>query len=287
MKYISIILLIFLYSCHNSQKISRSVFKKVLNDSSARIHSLSEPADKEKAYFITPSGKKVLLVKYTPENPVSISPEQLPPPPPDDSGVPQGIAPPPPEITVAGVNDPFKGKIRVAPKTTFSTKRAEKFRTIKELYNELPSKETMNNLAIGRREERVPEEDRNIIIEKAYLYTITLEDDNDLHLLIGNTPVYEKDVTRVFNAEIAAIPPDGTTEEKEMIREVRRIVIGEMVDIPLCGRNNYLQAYRRITIKGSLFFDSHHAKKPAKCREVEGESAWEIHPVKSIRFFDE
>ena len=83
----------------------------------------------------------------------------------------------------------------------------------------------MNNLAIGRREERVPEEDRNIIIEKAYLYTITLEDDNDLHLLIGNTPVYDKDVTRVFNAEIAAIPPDGTTEEKEMIREVRRIVI--------------------------------------------------------------
>lgn len=110
--------------------------------------------------------------------------------------------------------------------------------------------------------------------------------DNDLHLLIGNTPVYQEGTTRVFNAEISGIPPNGTAEQKQHMEELRAKAIAEMSDIPLCGRSGYLQSHRRIKIKGSLFFDSHHASKPARCREVEGESAWEIHPVYDIEFDD-
>lgn len=287
MKYLRLLLIFLLAACHSERRIARPAAKKILDDSTARVSSLSEPAVKERAYYITPAGKKVLLVKIKAED----NPPAPPPPPPpapmravEDAPMVMAAAAP---AGGAGANDPFTGRIRVTPKTTFSTKRAEKFRTIPALFRKLPSAETMKNLGIGRSEERVEQENRNVIIEKAYLYTITVEDDNDLHLLIGNTPVYDSAKSRVFNAEISGVPPDGTAAEKEFMRELRRKALGAMGDIPLCGRNDYLQAHRRISIRGSLFFDSHHASKPARCREVEGESAWEIHPVKDISFHDD
>lgn len=285
MKY-SIIILLFCTACHSARRVNNATTETVFNDSAARVYSLEENSNKELSYFITADGKKVLLKKYT-------GPQDIPPPPAppirredsirmDAPVMPMAAAAP--RAFAADDNDPFTGSVRSIPKTTYSTKKYEKFRTIPALFRKLPSSENMKALGIGRRNERVPEEDRNVRIEKAYLYTVTVEADNDLHLLIGNTPVYIPGETRVFNAEISGIPPDGTAEEKEQMRRLRAKAIAAMLDIPLCGRNNYLQVNRRISIRGSLFFDSHHASKPARCREVEGESAWEIHPVKDIVF---
>ncbi|MBX9782112.1 MAG: hypothetical protein K2X48_02355 [Chitinophagaceae bacterium] len=113
-------------------------------------------------------------------------------------------------------------------------------------------------------------------------YTITIEGDNDFHLLIGNTPVYEAGVTRVFNAEIPGVPPNGTTAEKNKIKQLRAKLLQQFGGIPVCGRNGYLQEHTKIRISGSLFYDTQHKSNPAKCRDVEGESAWEIHPVLDI-----
>lgn len=288
MKYSIVILLLYCTACSSERRISKPATQTVFNDSSARVYSLKEKSDKELSYFITADGKKVLLKKYTGPQ------EILPPPPPpvrindsvrmDATSMPMAAAAP--RSFAADDNDPFTGSVRAIPKTTYSDKKYEKFKTIPALFRKLPSPETMIALRIGRSNERVPEEDRNVRIEKAYLYTVTVEADNDLHLLIGNTPVYKPGKTRVFNAEISGVPPNGTAEEKEQMRRLRAKAIEAMLEIPLCGRNNYLQVNRRISIRGSLFFDSHHATKPARCREVEGESAWEIHPVRDIVFDD-
>ena len=266
MKWLLVLLIPAISACSSGKRISSAERNKVFNDSSARIHSLDERSDREWVYYVNASGQKVLLKK-------------------DPTGLTRRVS----EDSLAKKvhpDDPFEGSIRLTPKTTYSTKTYKKYRTIPALYRKLESNEFMKGLGIGHSEERVEQEDKNITIQKAYLYTITLEDDNDLHLLIGNTPVYEEGTTRVFNAEISGIPADGTATVRNRMIALREKAIAAMNDVPLCGRSGYLQANRRISIRGSLFYDSHHASKPAKCREVEGESAWEIHPVYDIVFED-
>ena len=283
MKGIYFLLLIFFTACNSSRRISNRITAKVLSDSTARVSSVAASGEKELVYYIAPTGKKILLKKYpVPVESTELVRRRVM----EDSvvGVSERRRTTSSMAGSVGANDLFKGSIRVVPKTTYASKKNEKFRTIAALYRKLQSNDFMKNLGIGNKEERVEEEDRNIIIAKAFLYTITVEDDNDIHLLIGNTPVYTDGVTRVFNAEISGVPRDGTEAEKEKMKQLRAKAIEAIGDIPLCGRSGYLQTNRRITIRGSLFFDSHHATKPAKCREVEGESAWEIHPVKDISF---
>ncbi|MEQ1675952.1 MAG: hypothetical protein ABL876_04605 [Chitinophagaceae bacterium] len=281
MKYILPLLVLVLMSCNNSRRMSRNLTEKVFSDSSARVYSLDQPTTREYVYYITPDGEKVLLKKI---NGSTDPPRRLLRRVNRDT-VNIDAPPTPLEIRVDAAA-PFTGSIRATPKTTYSNKPVEKFRTIPALYRKLKSNEFMKDLGIGRSEVRNPLEDRNIRIEKAYLYTITVEDDNDLHLLIGNTPSYQEGVTRVFNAEISGVPRTGSQEVKDHILELRRRALRAMGNIPVCGRNGFLQSNKRITISGSLFFDSHHASKPARCREVEGESAWEIHPVRTIEFDD-
>jgi hypothetical protein len=283
MKYFIIFLLYTFASCSSERRINKATARNVFEDSTARISLLDDTPDRELAFFETPDGKKILLKKYNgpQENPG----RDLQPVREDTIRIMETVE----LMSVAsslnaGAGDLFTGSVRAFPKTNYSSKKYEKFKTIPALFRKLPSPQTMKDLGIGHKNERVTEEDRNVRIEKAYLYTITVEPDKDLHLLIGNTPVYKAGVTRVFNAEISGVPPDGTTEEKNQMKNLRAKAIAAMGDIPLCGRTGFLQAHRRISIRGSLFFDSHHASKPAKCREVEGESAWEIHPVKDIIF---
>ncbi len=277
MKYLYVLLLLAFTACNSGRRISNGTARKIFNDSTARVMSLEEPTNRELVYYITPAGKKILLKRISgqaelaPASHPAILRDTV-----EESG--------PVRDSRVGANDPFTGSVRKTPKTTYSDKAYKSYRTIPALFRKLESNDFMRGLAIGHKDERVEQEDRNVIIEKAYLYTITVEGDNDLHLLIGNTPVYKKGVTRVFNAEISGVPRDGTAEEKKHFKELREKMIREMSDIPLCGRNEYLQSHRRISIRGSLFFDSHHATKPARCQEVEGESAWEIHPVWDISF---
>lgn len=264
-----------LSACSGNRRISKAQAKKVLNDSTARIYSMNQISDRELTYYVTPDGKKILLRKVkgfnTRETVIM-----------EDTVITESLMTDPEPGSVARKakpNDPFIGSVRITPKTNYSTKKNESFATIKALYRKLKSKEEMDDLHIGHSDERDAMEDRNIVIKKAYLYTITIEKDNDLHLLLGNTPSYIQGTTRVFNAEISAIPPDGTTEIKNHMIDLRKKAIGLLGAIPQCGKVGYLQSNHRFSIRGSLFYDTHHTGSPAKCREVEGESAWEIHPV--------
>jgi len=267
-------------SCSGPGKLSKEIATKTNNDSTAVIYSLAEPSQKKYVVYVTPGGKKILLKREgsqldepisTASDSVRLGEEVL------VSHVAGTVG------NSGGVDDPFTGSVRPTVKTSYSTKSFETFATIPALYRSLKSKESMNNLAIGHSDVRVTPENRNVKIKTAYLYTITIEKDNDFHLLIGNTPVYDPSTTRVFNAEIPGVPRNGSEETKQHVRELRRKVLRIFSAIPLCGKKGYLQEYTKISISGSLFYDSHHKSTPAKCREVEGESAWEIHPVWDIK----
>ena len=260
-------------SCSNNRKITRIINEKTNHDTTARVYSLLQSTDKPFAYYVTPGGEKILLQKIQPEEPERII----------GDSVAVAVTTAAAGVGGAGADDPFTGSVRATAKTTYSTAANQTYSTIRGLYNSLESKEFMNDLSIGSNDNRVTYEDRNVIVKKAYLYTITIEADNDFHLLIGTTAVYDPATTRVFNAEVPGVPTNGSEATKEHIRDLREKLLNIFNGIPVCGRNGYLQQYTKIYIRGSLFYDSHHKTNPAKCREVEGESAWEIHPVWDIR----
>lgn len=256
-------------SCSSNRKISKIIDEKTNHDTTARVYSLKETTNKPFAYYVTPGGKKILLQKIPAEATASDTADVL-------MSAAAGIG-------GAGADDLFTGTIRGTVKTTYSTGATKTYATIRSLYSSLKPKQFMDSLSIGHRDSREIYEDRNVIIKKAYLYTITIEDDNDFHLLIGTTAVYDPATTRVFNAEVPGVPVNGSAETKQHIRELRAKLLDIFNGIPVCGRNGYLQQYTQIYIRGSLFYDTQHKTNPAKCREVEGESAWEIHPVWDIR----
>lgn len=265
-----------LIGCNSSKKINRIINEKTNSDTSARVYSLLQPTDKAFAYYITPGGKKILLQKIAPSANSS------------DSVVAAPMASAAFTATATGIggataDDPFTGSVRGTVKTTYSTATNRTFATIRGLYNSLQTKEFMDALSIGHSDSRVAEEDRNVIIKKAWLYTITIEGDNDFHLLIGNTPVYDPNVTKVFNAEVPGVPVSGSVATKTFIHDLRAKLLTIFNGIPVCGNNGYLQQYTQIYISGSLFYDTQHKSTPAKCNDVEGQSAWEIHPVRDIR----
>ncbi|MEP7164291.1 MAG: hypothetical protein ABI741_06335 [Ferruginibacter sp.] len=260
-------------SCSSNKKINRIIGEKTNHDTTARVYSLLDTTNKLFAYYITPGGRKVLLQKIEPEERGVII---------GDSVV-TSMAPAGAGVGGASADDQFTGSIRATVKTTYSTAADQSYATIRSLYSSLESKTFMDGLNIGHSDSRVMYEDRNVIVRKAYLYTITIENDNDFHLLIGTSAVYDPATTRVFNAEVPGVPATGSAATKQHIRDLRAKLLTIFNGIPVCGRNGYLQQYTQIYISGSLFYDTQHKTNPAKCREVEGESAWEIHPVWDIR----
>ena len=184
MKYTYVLILFAFTACNSSRRISTRLANKVFNDSTARVYSLEEQTDRDLVYYVAIPGQAILpLSAHHAILMDSVSDDEVPI-----------------RNNRVGANDPFTGSVRKIPKTTYSDKAYKSYRTIPALFRKLESNDFMRSLAIGHRNERVEQEDRNVIIVKAYLYTITVEGDNDLHLLIGNTPVYKKGVTWVFNA---------------------------------------------------------------------------------------
>lgn len=263
-----------LFACSNSKKINRIIKEKTNNDTTARVSSLSEISDKPFVYYVTPGGQKILLKKIPAQVNSSDSADMV-----TMRAAASGVG-------GAGADDPFTGSVRKTVKTTYSTATYRSYATIRGLYSSLKTKEFMDALNIGHTDSRTTYEDRNVILRTAYLYTITIENDNDFHLLIGNTAVYEPGVSRVFNAEVPGVPTTGSASTKAHIRDLRVKLLNIFNGLPVCGRNGYLQEYTKIYISGSLFYDTQHKSNPASCREVEGESAWEIHPVWEIKKID-
>ncbi|MBC7873271.1 MAG: hypothetical protein H7Y01_04705 [Ferruginibacter sp.] len=172
------------------------------------------------------------------------------------------------------------GGVREEAKTTFST-AAYQNRTLRWLVNNLPSNAAMEAYNLGQTSPRCAPENKNVRVRTAYLYVFKHEDDKDYHILMGNKADYQ-DADFIFNAEISGLPVNFL-QDNAQLTQVRREVVDFFKTQKSCTSINYVLSIP-IEIKGSLFYDYHHKNTTAKCKDIQANTAWEIHPVHSIIF---
>jgi hypothetical protein len=175
----------------------------------------------------------------------------------------------------------FKGVARKTAKINISEGETLLFETVCDLLEYLPPDSTMQQMGIKDKTRRLPEEDFNVIIKSAYLFSIELEDDNDLHLLIGD--IIDSVKTNLMTVEISGLPDCRNPSYKTLL-SVRKHLYEEYPKCFSGKRVRPTKKFRRITIQGSLFFDNRH---PATGKANRPKTAFELHPVTYLRFWEE
>ena len=191
-------------------------------------------------------------------------------------------------VAVAAAADPaleqfrngLGGGVREEAKTTFAT-TAYKNRTLRWLVTNLPSNSEMETYNLGETSPRCEPEKKNVRVRSAYLYVFKHEDDKDYHLLIGNKADY-RNAEYIFNAEISGLPVNFLQDQIQLTR-VRKEAVDFFKTQKSCSSTDYVLSIP-IEIKGSLFYDFFHKNETAKCKDIQANTAWEIHPVDSIIF---
>lgn len=180
-------------------------------------------------------------------------------------------------------SDIFQGCIRGNVKTKMLTKIPTPYPTVAELIPVLPNESEMKLRGISSLETgaRDVAENENVLVEKAFLFAIYKEDDNDFHMIIGSTASLQ--TAKLMNIEISGLPRVASAQVKKKFRKVRNIIesVPYLQNIPCMPSPVKLlrTPIELKNIKGSLFWDAHHAGGgvgPAKARH---QTAWEIHPV--------
>jgi hypothetical protein len=175
----------------------------------------------------------------------------------------------------------FKGVARKTAKTNISKGDTLLFETVGDVLNFLPCDSTMQQKGIKDKTRRLPEEDFNICIDTAYLFSIELEEDGDLHLLIGD--IIDSVKTNLMTVEVSGLP-DRRNPSFETLLDVRKTIYEEYPKCFSGKRVRPIKKFRKITLQGSLFFDNRH---PATGKAQRPKTAFELHPITYIEFLEE
>jgi len=194
------------------------------------------------------------------------------------------------EINSPCDGETFDGTDRKAAKLSLSTAPVQTYASLDALIKTLPADDK-----IGRRNPkittdaaslRVKEEQRNVYVKKAWIYTLAREGDEDFHTIIGNTPM-PTPATKYFNAEISGLPAAGSNSlALRTVRTTYKHFFG--LDKAAC-QGGYVATFTKpveIEFKGSLFFDQLHYDGQASIGHgnAKPKSYWEVHPVSFIKF---
>ncbi len=183
--------------------------------------------------------------------------------------------------------DDYEGNDRAAAKTTVSNANTEEFGSLRDLLASLPSDKSMREdheppLRKDADFGRVDEEQRNVTVE-AWLYAAKHEDDNDFHLLLGNTDSVRTG-TNMMTAEITGLPQNGFRDRLSKPRQAFKDYFnGE----PPTQRYKVFTDPIHVRITGSLFYDVDHAAGVVGTGNYKPKTAWEIHPVTKIEFLED
>ena len=175
----------------------------------------------------------------------------------------------------------FRGKHRIAPKTTIVNASMETFSNLEALIATLPPDADMRNYnppLTTTTETRVAEEKRNVRV-RAWIYAITYEKDQDWHLILGTGP---SDSTPTYlNAEVSALPGNSAASYKKL-KKVRQN-LAEMFgfDLPASGYWEYEPV--GVVVEGSLFYDIDHPPGNVGPKATRPATAWEIHPITKLK----
>jgi len=181
----------------------------------------------------------------------------------------------------------FEGCIRGNVKTSMLTKQPDHFKTVADLLAVLPGTAAMKSKGISSVETSARDitENRNVLVESAYLFAIYKEDDNDYHMIVGSSSNLQTAV--LMNIEISGLPRSASAETKTKFKNARARIenVSYFKNIPckpspikLLGTPIVLK-----NIKGSLFWDSQHSGGGIGPASASPKSAWEIHPVIDLK----
>jgi hypothetical protein len=191
----------------------------------------------------------------------------------------------PAALAVAGDN--FMGKSRKAAKLSISTAETETFENLQSLIATLPSHGAMKNhkpkITTASTSKRVAEENRNVKLE-AFIYAASREDDNDYHLIIGQS---RKAATEVYmTMELSGLPPKGRKSYSKL-KKARDAYQAHFANNPPGATYDFYDPPIPIEVAGSLFWDASHSKGqrpgPQSLRK-KIPTVWEVHPITSIKF---
>jgi hypothetical protein len=180
----------------------------------------------------------------------------------------------------------FQGVARAEAKTHPSTTTTRKYKTVGDVLKNLPTDSYMRRINVGDNTPRTPDEDYNVFVEKAYLFYISKEDDQDFHLIIGD--INENgEKSNFMTAEIAGLPKGETnTSAYQLLERTRRQLYEKYPDFFTGNRKTFkpLSKPPEIALRGTLFFDNRHTAGQIGAGAAKPNTVWEIHPVTFIDF---
>ena len=179
----------------------------------------------------------------------------------------------------------YVGKVRAQAKTSMATRKTEFFETVGDLLASLPTDNYMRKTGVNDKSTRTIDENRNVLLKKAFIFHISKEPDQDFHLIVGDLNEQGEKVN-ILNVEIAGLPKDKTTRDYFFLERTRRQLYEKYPDFFTGNKKTFApkSKFPEITVRGSLFFDSHHSPNQIGSGAAKPNSVWEIHPVTYIEF---
>ena len=183
--------------------------------------------------------------------------------------------------------DSYLGLDRAEAKISIPQTEKIVFPTTTELRASLINDTIMRSKKVGLKTNsvRTMSETQNVSVTKAYLFAISREADNDLHLIIGNKNANGAPI-KLLNCEISGLPnPDAPSYAT--LKSVRDYIIGFLgTDFTVKPGPGYIvfTSGLKITIEGPLFYDVGHGAGKIGPKSFRSPTAWEIHPVSYIAF---
>ncbi|MEI6488818.1 MAG: hypothetical protein WCP52_07645 [Bacteroidota bacterium] len=173
--------------------------------------------------------------------------------------------------------DDFDGEARIGAKLTLGTGEVEKEISVNDFLSTFSGSPSLDDTS-----PRSAVEQRNIQVT-GWLYTYAREGDEDYHLIIGNSN--KKTGLKLMSAEISGLPK-STASSFTKLSDART----QFTQVILHGENycsgftkKLLKNPIKVTITGSVFYDTHHASGGSGTGIYKSTTPWEIHPVTSIK----
>jgi hypothetical protein len=177
--------------------------------------------------------------------------------------------------------DTFDGTIRISAKTSVG-KREPYETTINDLLSSLPTTTNLDDNS-----PRSGKEQQNVTIT-GWLYAYARETDEDFHLILGSSSSING--RKFFSAEISGLPKDDKSKDYKQLKKARdqfNSIILQNESYCSGFTHKLLKSPLKVTITGSLFFDTHHEAGGSGTSKngvnYKSTSSWEIHPVTDIK----
>jgi len=185
----------------------------------------------------------------------------------------------------APTGDSFAGTARKSAKLSISTATTEPFANVKALIDTLPSHAKIKNdtpkVTTRSTPKRVNEEDRNVRL-KAFIYAASKEDDNDYHLIVGQSTTASVEV--YITMELSGLPAKSAKSFAKLKKARKTFETFFSGNLPGTTYDFYDPPVP-IEVRGSLFWDASHAtggRPGPQSLRPKIPTVWEVHPISSL-----